>query len=139
MKLPNELERIRLSQKDKDALSHLKRRTGIGHWNILCRWAFMMSLAEPKIPKDKEVVTDSNLEMGWKTFGGEFDQLYFHLLVERCLADGIPPDSQSLARQFKLHLNRGIGYLAARGKITEISDLLEIAVENDHVRETIAD
>lgn len=128
MKLPTELERVKLPKKDKDALIALKRRTGIGQWNVLCRWAFLLSLAEPKLPQDREVVTDSNVEMGWKTFGGEHDQLCLHLLVERCLADGLQTDGQTLTRQFKLHLNRGIGYLASTGKIKDISDLLVLGV-----------
>ena len=127
MKLPAELERIRLSQKDKDALIALKRRTGIGQWNILCRWALLLSLAEPKVPKSKEIVADSNIEMGWKTFGGEYDQLLLHLLAERCLADGLPADAKSLVRHFKLHLHRGIGYLSAKGKVSDICGLLELA------------
>ena len=127
LKLPVELERIRLPQKDKDALIALKRRTGIGHWNVLCRWAFLLSLSEPKTPKMKELAADSNIDMGWKTFGGEYDQLLLHLLVERCLVDGLPTESHMLATQFKLHLHRGLGYLSTKGKISSISDLVKTA------------
>lgn len=131
MKLPAELERIKLPKKDKDALIGLKRRTGIGQWNVLCRWAFLLSLAEPKKVHDREVTADSNVEMGWKTFGGEHDQLCLHLLVERCLADGLPTDGQTLSRQFRLHLNRGISHLASTGKIKSVGDLLELALSPD--------
>ena len=44
------LEHIRLSQTARDQLITLKRRTGIAHWNVLCRWAFCRSLAEPAPP-----------------------------------------------------------------------------------------
>lgn len=127
MRVPDELERIRLPQKDKDSLIRLKSRTGIGNWNTLCRWAFLVSLAEPKAPKSQAIVADSNVEMGWKTFAGEHDQLMLHLLVERCLRDGLPTDHQSLAEQFKLHLHRGIAYLATKGKIGGIADLVRMA------------
>ncbi len=127
MRLPDELERIRLPQKDKEALIRLKSRTGIGNWNTLCRWAFLVSLAEPKLPKSQEIVADSNVEMGWKTFAGEHDQLMLHLLVERCLGDGLPTDAQTLAHQFRLHLHRGIAYLSTKGKVGDIADLVRMA------------
>jgi len=126
MKLPTELERIRLSQKEKDALVTLKRRTGIGQWNVLCRWAFLLSLAERKAPKTQEIISDSNIEMGWKTFGGEYDQLFLHLLIERCLADGISTEQSSLVCQFRIHLQRGISYLSAKGKITNIRNIIQL-------------
>jgi len=126
MKLPTELERIRLSQKEKDALVTLKRRTGIVQWNVLCRWAFLLSLAERKVPKTQEIISDSNIEMAWKTFGGEYDQLFLHLLIERCLADGISTEQSSLVRQFRIHLQRGISYLSAKGKITNIRNIIQL-------------
>ncbi|MBC6474598.1 MAG: DndE family protein, partial [Hormoscilla sp. GM102CHS1] len=39
-----------LSQTAKNQLTQLKRNTKIDQWNILCRWAFCRSLAEPSIP-----------------------------------------------------------------------------------------
>lgn len=135
MKTPNELERIRLPQKDKESLIRLKARTGIGNWNTLCRWAFLLSLAEPKVPKDQEIATDSNVEMGWKTFAGEHDQLMLHLLVERCLQDGLPTDPKTLGGQFRLHLHRGIAYLATKGKITNVADLVQCGVAHRHAQD----
>ena len=44
------IEHIRLSQQARDQLITLKRRTGIAHWNVLCRWALCRSLAEPAPP-----------------------------------------------------------------------------------------
>ncbi len=41
------LDRVRISQAAKDQLIKLKRVTKIDQWNILCRWAFCRSLAEP--------------------------------------------------------------------------------------------
>ena len=42
------LKQIRLSSQAKEQLIRLKTRTGIQQWNILCRWAFCLSLAEPE-------------------------------------------------------------------------------------------
>ena len=39
----------------KEQLIRLKTRTGIPQWNILCRWAFCLSLAEPTPPTPIEI------------------------------------------------------------------------------------
>ena len=65
------IEHIRLSQTGRDQLITLKRRTGIAHWNVLCRWAFCRSLAEPAPPPAAKLVLDSNVEMTWRVFAGD--------------------------------------------------------------------
>ena len=65
------IEHIRLSQQARDQLITLKRRTGIAHWNVLCRWALCRSLAEPAKPPAIKLTLDSNVEMNWRTFGGD--------------------------------------------------------------------
>ena len=42
------IETVRISEKGKTQLITLKRRTGIQNWNVLCRWAFCISLKEQK-------------------------------------------------------------------------------------------
>ena len=119
------IERIHLSKKAKDDLIKLKRKTGIVNWNILCRWAFCASLAEPATPSRIKVPTDSNVEMTWKVFGGSYADLYFALLKERCRLDGKDVSAATLAEQFRLHLHRGIRYLAADREIKDIAYLIK--------------
>lgn len=123
------LENIRLSAAARDKLSTLKRRTGIRQWNILCRWAFCLSLAEKSKPPRTDIPADSNVEMTWRTFAGaEGADILLAALKARCLHDGLPTDDASLAREFRLHLNRGIGYLSTTGKIKSLPDLLALAL-----------
>jgi DNA sulfur modification protein DndE len=122
------LKQIRLSSQAKDQLIRLKSRTGIGQWNILCRWAFCLSLRQPTPPTPIEVPADSNVEMSWHVFGGEAHELYLALLTERCQRDGLGTSEEVLARQFRLHLHRGIGYLAAPHAVRSIADLVRLAV-----------
>lgn len=117
------IDHIRLSQQAKDQLIKLKRATGIEHWNTLCRWAFCASLAEKSIPPRAKIPADSNVEMSWKVFGGRYSDVYLALLKERCLRDRIQTDAETLAQQFRLHLHRGISYLAANKTIRKIDDL----------------
>ena len=63
-------EIIRLSEKAKQQLLHLRRKTGIDRWNILCRWAFCLSLSEPSKPQDIDIKLDSNVEIIWRVFTG---------------------------------------------------------------------
>src|SRR5262245_54063431 len=118
------IERIQLSKQAKDQLLNLRRRTGIKNWNVLCRWAFCASLAEPGVPPLAKIPADGNVEMTWKVFGGPQADIYFALLKERCERDGLGTSEDVLATQFRLHLHRGIGYLAADRQIRSIVDLV---------------
>jgi DNA sulfur modification protein DndE len=91
-----------------------------------------MSLAEPSIPAPAKIVTDSSVEMTWKVFGGEYNEIYLALLKARVSEDRFPPSDEILQQQFRLHLHRGIGYLAGKvadRQITNISDLFRITAE----------
>jgi DNA sulfur modification protein DndE len=122
------VKQVRLSQQAKEQLSRLKGKTGISNWNVLCRWALCLSLAEPMQPPDIEISTDSNVEMSWHVFAGEYHELYSALLVQRCKRDGLDHEPETLARQFKLHLHRGVSYLAASSYVRSIDDLTMLAV-----------
>ena len=121
------LDHIKVSEKAKDQLVKLKRVTGIQHWNVLCRWAFCTSLAELTIPSPTKIPADSSVEMTWKVFGGAYEELYLALLRERCEHDGLGTTDEVLSTQFRLHLHRGIAYLAAEKRFKTISDLLHRA------------
>lgn len=121
------IEHIRLSQQAKDQLIKLKRVTGIEHWNILCRWALCVSLAEQSVPPASKIPADSNVEMSWKVFGGRYADLYLALMKERCARDGLGSDADVVAQQFRLHLHRGISYLAGNRDLRKIDDLIGLA------------
>jgi DNA sulfur modification protein DndE len=123
------LEHIRLSQGARDQLIVLKRRTGITHWNVLCRWALCRSLAEPAPPPAAKLTFDSNVEMTWRTFAGEHGDELWALLRYRCQQDGLDLDEEMLAQQFRLHLHRGIGYLFGDPRVTDIVGLASLALE----------
>lgn len=121
------IKQIRLSTPAKEQLIRLKTRTGIQHWNILCRWAVCVSLREPTPPSPIDIPADSNVEMTWHVFGGEYHELYLALLKERCERDGLGSDDETIARQFRLHLHRGISYLATPGAVRSIADLVRLS------------
>jgi DNA sulfur modification protein DndE len=123
------VERVRISQAAKDQLIKLKRVTKIDQWNILCRWALCRSLAEPTPPSPIAIPADSNVEMTWQVFGGAIGDLLIIAFRQRCHDDGLSSDKETVATQFRLHLHRGIGYLAAEQSIKKIEDLIKVTAE----------
>ncbi len=122
------IKQIKLSQRSKDKLSRLKGKTGINNWNILCRWALCYSLSQKTIPTDIDIPADSNVEMSWYTFGGEYSALYEAIIKQWCIDMGLPTDQQTLVRYFRLNLERGISYLTGTGFIKSVDDLVDLAV-----------
>ena len=123
------IKHIRLSSQARDQLIRLKTRTGIEQWNILCRWALCLSLQETTPPTPVDIPADSNVEMTWHVFGGEYHDLYLAVLKERCVRDGLDTSAETLNRQFRLHLHRGISYLATPNRIRSITELVDLVVE----------
>jgi DNA sulfur modification protein DndE len=55
------IKQVRLSAQAREQLIRLKTKTGIGQWNILCRWALCVSLRQPTPPTPIDVPADSNV------------------------------------------------------------------------------
>lgn len=123
------IKQIKLSTQSKDRLSRLKGKTGIKNWNVLCRWAICYSLKEDTIPMDIPIALDSNLEMSWYTFGGEYSELYESLIKAWCIKKGLSLDEETILKYFRLHLERGIAYLSGTNFIKNLNDLLNLVLE----------
>lgn len=122
------VKQIKLSNLSKDRLGRLKGKTGIKNWNVLCRWAFCYSISENTMPTDIPIVTDSNVEMSWFTFGGEYSEIYEALMIAWCRKMSLPTDEDTLAKYFKLHLERGIAHLSGTNFIKNLDDLVGLAI-----------
>ena len=127
--MKHDIENIRLPQQSKDQLSRLKRITGIEQWNILCRWALALSLAEKNDPPKQRPATDSSIDINWKTFTGEKGAIYYTLIVERCHKEGLEINTENLTWSLRRHVVRGIGYLTARRELKSISGLISVVLE----------
>ena len=123
------IKQIKLSSQAKERLSRLKGRTGIKNWNVLCRWALCYSLGEETIPTDVPINSDSNVEMTWFTFAGEYSELYEALIRAWCASKSLPLDDEIIVKYFKLHLERGIAHLSGTNFIKDLDDLLRLAIE----------
>ena len=123
------VETVRLSRRAKEQLVKLKRATGIEHWNVLCRWALCVSLADKTVPATFSMLEMSNIEMAWRTFGGARAEIYDMLVRERCKLDGCAQDGESLATAFRNHLHRGIASLSSGKEVSSIGELLARVTE----------
>lgn len=117
------IETVRVSNQAREHMIKLKRVTGLQNWNVLCRWGFCLSLADPSLPPAQRIQTDSPIDMSWSVFAGRYEALYLGLLKQRCARDGLGTDPKTLENQFKLHLHRGIAWLATDRGLTHISAL----------------
>ncbi len=122
------VKQIKLSNVSKDRLGRLKGKTGIKNWNVLCRWALCYSLSENTMPTDIAIVSDSNIEISWYTFGGEYSDIYEALMIAWCKKMGMPIDQETLSKYFKLHVERGIAHLSGTNFIKNLDDLINLAI-----------
>ncbi|EHJ11030.1 DNA sulfur modification protein DndE [Crocosphaera watsonii WH 0003] len=67
--------------------------------------------------------------MTWRVFGGEMADILLIALKQRCYKDGLGTDKETLITQFKLHLHRGIGYLAGDINIKKVEKLIELTTK----------
>lgn len=120
------IENVRIVETDRDLLVRLKRTTGIKNWNILCRWAFCLSLADHHPTSVDPLGTQSNVEMTWKVFAGSLADVYWALLVQRSYEDRLEINETTLEREFNRHLHRGIGHLANISAKPSLRDLVSL-------------
>lgn len=118
------LEIVRVSQQGKDQMSRLKRLTGIKNWNVLCRWALCISLADETTPLVREINTHSNIEMSWSTFAGPYGDAYKSLLALRRETDNLDSDEWPLSRILSMHMHRGLGALSSKHDYNSIESLV---------------
>lgn len=120
------IDRIRLTAAAKNQLIALKRKTGIEHYNALCRHAFCLSLANPSIPPREAFNFNGGIDIDWRTFTGGQEALYLNLLLQRLHVDELTLDETMARQMLAQHLHRGLSYLSSR---KEDDLLLAIASE----------
>lgn len=121
------VKRLKFSEKTRYQIINIKTKTKIPTYATICRWGFCYSLSQDSIPSPVPLVFDSHLEITWETFIGNTGSLIPIALKQYCHNHNLLLDSDSIKRQFELHLARGIGYLAGM-KLSGIEELMELAL-----------
>lgn len=120
MRLP---DAVRISARGREILIKLKRYTGIGQWNTLCRVAYCYSLAIGTEPTQSPEKGDVALEIEWPTFAGPIKTELAALTVARATAAAV--NNQDIARYVRSHVERG---LSAIQNVRSIADLVTAVV-----------
>jgi DNA sulfur modification protein DndE len=107
------IERVRLSAVAKQQLSTLKRRTGIEHYNVICRHALCASLANASEVPDETLQYSGGIEIEWKTFAGDAESTLTNILILRTLADEKGTSPSLVRKVLQSHLHRGLAYLVS--------------------------
>jgi DNA sulfur modification protein DndE len=105
-------ETLRLGKQSRDNLIKIKRITGIEHWNIICRWALLISLREPTRPVAPPESAEGGVEIAWKVFSGDLGQVLTALIRMRLRNDGDSFDNDAQVA-VRAHVTRGLSYLAS--------------------------
>lgn len=108
------IDRIRLTAAAKIQLSTLKRKTGIEHYNSICRHALCISLANPSIPPKEDLNFTGGIEIDWRTFTGNEESLYVNIVILRMKKDSMVISADGFRSFCSSHLHRGLSYLAAK-------------------------
>ena len=125
------LEIVRISSQGRDQLIRLKRITGIEHWNTICRWALCVSLREETAPPVVQISAEGGIEMTWKVFAGEFSDAYATLISMRAKKDGLHDEIDGLGNCLRLHIHRGLGYLASDRESRSVGPFLQRLVDDN--------
>ncbi|MBK6631642.1 MAG: DNA sulfur modification protein DndE [Betaproteobacteria bacterium] len=106
------IDHVRVSAQGREILIKLKRRTGLEHWNELCRVALCRSLANPKPPTIPYRIAENAIDMEWKTFAGAYSSEFSSAILIKARADGVNLASkEALGEYLRAHIERGIASL----------------------------
>jgi DNA sulfur modification protein DndE len=65
------IESIKLTETEREMLIRIKRKSGIESWNVLCRWAYLLGLAEKNLGINAFHEKRDAVEIKWETFTGK--------------------------------------------------------------------
>lgn len=108
------IDRLRLSGMAKNQLSSIKRKTGIEHYNVICRHALCLSLANPSVPPAEIFNFNGGIDIDWKTFSGGNEILYHNIILIRLLNDSEEINIDNVRQVLSRHVHRGLSYLASK-------------------------
>ena len=114
------IDRVKLTAAAKQQLITLNRKTGIEHYNTICRHALVVSLANPAAVPPENFQFANGLEIDWDVFTGGSGNVYLNLLLVRTAQEGNPCTDVQVKQTLSSHVHRGLSYLASR-KETDIS------------------
>ena len=117
------LDTVRTTLGVKNTLNRLKQLTGIETWNVLCRWAFCLSIKQENLPREIEETLDG-IEIDYEVFAGKNRDIYTQLLINNVLKYKIEINKRNLSKYLYAHINRGVNIMYSN-KLKNINPLFD--------------
>lgn len=114
------VDNIRLGKQSRDQLVKIKRNTGIETWNIVCRWAFAVSLREETSPPHEKTSKEDGVELTWKVFAGDYSEIIAAMLKADLIARQTNNPELEANSLLHAHIRRGLGFLASGSEVRTI-------------------
>ena len=125
---PIKIESLKISDRAFLDISQIKSKTRIDTMNIICRWAFNISLSSDLPPPPLAKEDKINKEIDWKIFAGDYEYLITGLLKNRLNQDKIKITNETMSDHLRLHVQRGLSLIAAQKNIKNIEDFIELSL-----------
>jgi len=115
------IDRVKLTAAAKNQLITIKRRTGINHYNSICRHALCISLAATSELVIEKLNFSDGLEIDWSILTSGYGELYINI-VRSSLPETAINDDQ-LKDIITSHIHRGLSFIFSRPD-NELSEAL---------------
>ena len=118
------IDLLRTSASVRNSLTRIKTITGIPNWNIICRWAFCLSLKQTSLPREVDEKLDG-IEIDYDTLVGKNKSIYTQLLINNLISHKVEIDKKNLTKYLYAHVNRGVNIIYTN-KLKNISGLFKL-------------
>jgi len=118
------IDLLRTSASVRNSLTRIKTITGIPNWNIICRWAFCLSLKQTSLPREVDEKLDG-IEIDYDTLVGKNKSIYTQLLINNLASHKVEIDKKNLTKYLYAHVNRGVNIIYTN-KLKDISGLFKL-------------
>ena len=118
------IDLLRTSANVRNSLTRIKTITGIPNWNIICRWAFCLSLKQTSLPREVDEKLDG-IEIDYDTLVGKNKSIYTQLLINNLISHKVEIDKKNLTKYLYAHVNRGVNIIYTN-KLKDISGLFTL-------------
>lgn len=118
------IDNIKTSSNVKIALTRIKSITRIPTWNVICRWAFCLSLKQTSLPREVDEKLDG-IEIDYDTLVGKNKSIYTQLLINNLISHKVEIDKKNLTKYLYAHVNRGVNIIYTN-KLKDISGLMNL-------------
>ena len=118
------IDLLRTSANVRNSLTRIKTITGIPNWNIICRWAFCLSLKQTSLPREVDEKLDG-IEIDYDILVGKNKSIYTQLLINNLISHKVEIDKKNLTKYLYAHVNRGVNIIYTN-KLKDISGLFKL-------------